>query len=605
MKRINILYLAAVAALTGCSSDDFLGTQITEVQPLEEEISFGSKTTNVTRATPAATDHDKLGNQFNVYGVKSLTAGDPAVTTYKQVFNDYGLWYIQGSQSASNQKGWEYVHNVNDAAVTPNAAGNELGADIVRQQITKDQTIKYWDFSANDYWFYAISAANDKTSEPAVETYTWKVGTADAVSGGEGKVTSCVIEGVSEDNSVYYADAVQHVKKNNGQGTNIFAQNTVPNQADASSTNPEIVTFTFKRLQSKVRIGFYETVPGYAINDVKFYYETAENKLSKDGKVNFLTTSAPSATPLTKGFQPAKTDYTITYDYNYAIPGKAKLTSKETQFSSGKTFGNLNYAVARDLDADSQNEYYMGESANSPTWAVASDVVSHTESVSAHSPYTGSTKGHYWYVLPNETQYAQFKVKVDYTLTALDDSKETIHVTGAEAVVPEKYCHWMGNTAYTYIFKISDNTNGTTGTPDDPDDPSHPSDPAGLYPITFDACVEDVLENTEETITEVATPSITTYAVGSDVTGNNEYAVGNVIVLSAEGATASKWELCSHTGALTEQEAKLLDETNKLTWQAVTDAKFTVIEAMKGKWVIVRMTYDTNKHAYKVIKIKA
>ncbi len=104
-------------------------------------------------------------------------------------------------------------------------------------------------------------------------------------------------------------------------------------------------------------------------------------------------------------------------------------------------------------------------------------------------------------------------LKVDYTLLSTDGSTETITVTGANAKVPKEYASWKSGYAYTYIFKISQNTNGLTN-------PS--AGPAGLWPITFDAVVmNDEVDGVQETITTVATPSITTYAKGVVVTGNN------------------------------------------------------------------------------------
>lgn len=97
-------------------------------------------------------------------------------------------------------------------------------------------------------------------------------------------------------------------------------------------------------------------------------------------------------------------------------------------------------------------------------------------------------------------------IKCDYTLTAEDGHGETINVTGATAAIPAAYSKWEPNTRYTYLFKISENTNGTTGGSDDP---------AGLYPITFDAAVTEMTDKTEGTTTTFTAPSITTYQKGS------------------------------------------------------------------------------------------
>ena len=115
---------------------------------------------------------------------------------------------------------------------------------------------------------------------------------------------------------------------------------------------------------------------------------------------------------------------------------------------------------------------------------------------------------------------------IDYTLEAIDGSGEEIKIYGAKAFVPAVYTKWLPNFAYTYIFKISDNSNGWTSTTS--------TDPKGLYPITFDAVVVDSEENTQTTITTVATPSITTYQKGHVYSASNEY-----IVPTTPNATAA------------------------------------------------------------------
>ena len=122
-----------------------------------------------------------------------------------------------------------------------------------------------------------------------------------------------------------------------------------------------------------------------------------------------------------------------------------------------------------------------------------------------------SDKG-YFTVLPtpSATTATPIIIKCDYTLTAEDLSGETIKVTGATAAIPAAYSKWEPNTRYTYLFKISENTNGTTGGSDDP---------AGLYPITFNAAVTEMTDKTEGTTTTFTAPSITTYQKGS-VEGN-------------------------------------------------------------------------------------
>ena len=124
-------------------------------------------------------------------------------------------------------------------------------------------------------------------------------------------------------------------------------------------------------------------------------------------------------------------------------------------------------------------------------------------------------------------------------MESIDGSGEVIEVKNAKAQIPLIYTQWKSGFAYTYLFKISDKTDGRTGNydPTKPDtDPynSDPNDPAGLYPITFDAVVvNSEADQTQETITTVSTPSITTYQKGSAVVNNDEYKVnGNDIFVT-------------------------------------------------------------------------
>ena len=124
------------------------------------------------------------------------------------------------------------------------------------------------------------------------------------------------------------------------------------------------------------------------------------------------------------------------------------------------------------------------------------------------------------------------ELRIDYTLESNDGTGEEITVYGAKAFVPAIYSTWKPNYAYTYIFKISDKSNGTTGEVDTNGDPT---DPEGLKPITFDAIVVDVTEELQQTITSVSTNSITTYADGAIV---NEYTASKPIYVSISNTTS-------------------------------------------------------------------
>lgn len=142
----------------------------------------------------------------------------------------------------------------------------------------------------------------------------------------------------------------------------------------------------------------------------------------------------------------------------------------------------------------------------------------------------------YQNVLPSEGAASAITLRIDYKLTSVDGSKETINVKGATATVPAEYTEWKSGFAYTYIFKISQDTNGSTG-----------GSSTGLTAISFDAVVvDDEANGFQETITTVSDNSITTYGYKDNkvTTGGNEYADGSdiyaTVYVPAAGETAAK-----------------------------------------------------------------
>ena len=75
------------------------------------------------------------------------------------------------------------------------------------------------------------------------------------------KTAAYTFTGTADDLSkCYIADLVTVKKKNEDKGT----------YGDKGAYGDPVV-LTFRSLGTKVRIGIYETVPGYSVRDVKFY----------------------------------------------------------------------------------------------------------------------------------------------------------------------------------------------------------------------------------------------------------------------------------------------------------------------------------------------
>ena len=516
----------AIAALAACSDDFAEAPPVVTPAPEDQQVPilFSTVGQGITRADfRGAEAAEKLGNKFVVFGYKGSATKTPGPT----VFDNYVVTYKENTAytTESNTRNWEYV-------------GQERIKHAIDNGVTQ-QAIKFWDYSQAQYDFIAWSTGkvtpiyegtpdNGEVLVSAIkpETSTDPAG-----------LKAFTMEGKAKDLEQCYITDIVTVKKD-GSGTGKYG---------------ETVTLKFRSLGSKVRIGIYETIPGYSVKDVKFYSAAASNDADADPKLFTVTANDI----FTEG------KYTIYYptvdvakdveDYNYA---HVKFAGTGTQ-STVVDFAGLKYTTREDGEKETGNKY-LGRTSNGATFA-------------------GEAEGNYYtQYLPNEGG-SSLNLRVDYTLESIDGSGETILVRGATAQVPDIYTKWKAGYAYTYLFKISDKTNGHTGTydPTKPDDTTVNSDPAGLYPITFDAVVvNDEEDATQETITLVSTPSITTYQKGSKVVDNNEYlaATGDIYVTVNDGEKESTPDLSNAKLQPLKDKAKLYTLVAGKTEADVVDA---------------------------------
>lgn len=451
------LFIAASAlALASCSSEDFVGTEGGNVENgANKAINFAGETGKTTRAANGnkvgADAADLLGKKFYVLGTKG-TLPDYSPTKNK-VFDNYQVeWGANTAGTTSdNTNDWKYA-GLNFVALNQNHNGTY-------------QTIKYWDYSVPQYDFIAYSVGKNTLVTDKNELVENKVlGTTIVTPNAENnkKYTSYSLKAKTIDDlkECYYTDVTTVEKGSYGQP----------------------VKFTFKNLTARVRVAFYETVPGYSVKGLEFYkddntarsediskntnatlYTTGENKLAKNGEI---LVTYPVVGQTEKGKQ--------TKGYNKAIVAVTQASDKE---ESTLELGTVNY-----------NTEFLAKTAKEATMAGK------------------ETDSYYTAVLPTEANGKPLTLRMNYTLVSDDGSNEEIKVYGAKAVIPASYTQWQPNFAYTYIFKISDNTNGATSTED--------KTPEGLFPITFDAVVADIdnVDFNHESITTVSTPSVTTYA---------------------------------------------------------------------------------------------
>ena len=524
MKKLQFLLAAAAITFAGCSSDSYLGDEEFALsQETTGAIGFGSNANRMLRATKnTGTTAEMLDGQFKVYGVK-----DAGSSKFADVFKDYVVWSANGTTTSNPDADWEYVGGT---TVTYGEAATPLGAE---------QYIKYWDYSAANYHFVAGSPVANFTY---AKNANGDIATA-TVTGLAGHINPNPTTGAADPittNPVYIADPVN-----------------VPKSAYQQDVN-----FQFKRQQTFVRVGFFETIPGYSVTEIKFYpYESGAWGTTAADNITLASTTADYFMGSNNG--------TATITYDWSVPTYTFVNDGSTMTKQKNWFGG---ALGTGIT--------MGKTSTAPSWGTDKDM----------------DGNHYFTVIPSPSALTAqpLLIKCDYVLTADDGKGEKIKVSGATAAIPAAFCKWNPNTSYTYLFKISDNTNGTTGTPG--------TDPEGLFPITFDAAVIAEIDGTQQgTITTVSTPSITTYQEGSVTDQGIKYKKNKPIYFTAQndetGVLNTLSELSSVVGYV--EVYKLDGEKTEADLQlsAPTSGKVgTHVVTTEGTYNNV--TLPANQHAY-------
>jgi hypothetical protein len=537
---MNKFFIAAASALAlaSCSSDDFLGEiQGNEQNGATSAINFGGDTGKITRATETgATAAGLLENNFVVVGFKGSKTD--AANNENYAFDHYNVNFKDDSafSTESNRAGWEYVNqDMNVKGTKPAASLAQGGAS--------QQTIKYWDHSCKSYDFIAFSMGKkDAASEYATPTHVDKDNLATAaytLSGNVNTLSECYISDMKT--------------------------------VEEKDYNKTSVSMSFRHLASKVRMALFEIVPGYVISDVKFYTDTEATSTTTNPEGTLIGKFNNSGT-LTVYFPTTGIVNKDKKDYNKAhVKFTASTTAGETGVLNHKGFGAVNYNNQAE-GTISAGTTYLSQNAATPS-------------------YCGTG---YQNVLPSEGAASAITLRIDYKLTSVDGSNETINVKGATATVPAQYTEWKSGYAYTYIFKISQDTNGSTG-----------GTSTGLTAISFDAVVvDDEANGLQETITTVSDNSFTTYGYKDNkvTTNGNEYVNGTdiyaTVYVPAAGETAAKtvapqklYTVTLESGATqTINEASVANALVKGTNDAT--AKTWTVTDYAGKKMVVTETAD-------------
>lgn len=147
---IGLSGLIGLGGLTSCSSEQ--PEELQEPPVMETAIAFAADEQQEATVTRAATSlQDKEVYEFKVWGYKNMTYNDnDGYGGLQTVMNGYTVKWTANSAATTttNSCGWEYVNQ------------QPIGEE--------EQTIKYWDWSAKAYRYFAMTGtytANDAYTE--------------------------------------------------------------------------------------------------------------------------------------------------------------------------------------------------------------------------------------------------------------------------------------------------------------------------------------------------------------------------------------------------------------------------------------------------------
>ena len=557
MKKVLIL---ACAALTACTNDIDLGPNKEQVETLSNAIGFQMAKKNMTTTKGTQTLQSQYHYNFGVWGYKASTGtGAPLIMDN----------YLVGYMDETRQKGYYMTDDkqttLGDAANSKDGesqwAYEKLGSsdytydgpdgyykkstDTRYMSNIENQYLRYWDLSAATTNFYAYAPYVNKTATSTT--------------------------GVTFDNNtktMTFPDGSIEAGYNPTDNEYMYAAEQVK-----SADYGKDVSLVFKRLNSKINIKFYEDIAGYQVQILNLSDTYNEGVYAKPAK----RTGTAGAYTYTAGKLMTKTGVTITFDET-TLDGTPSDWQTTVSYQSNKslkfTAPAAKIGETKDAATPSTTTYY----------AIPKKEIAFA---------TGADE---------DLKDVGFTFHVTYKL--ISDTGEEIKVNDATVFVPAENCEWQCNKAYTYIFKITKNSNGSTdpSKPINPDDPKPDTDKA-LYPIVFDGCTVADYENvtaTDHVITDGtfnyyltlsastlskatgATP-ITVNAYKTDGTNNTFATDGELTITNASGDDKkSDFTITTSTSAApTISTTTAANDTYTLKYTSGTKvlvAKFTVTD---------------------------
>lgn len=521
MKKILFFSLLAGMALAGCTNDELVNDNAFGGD--NDCIRFTYHSSNMTRA-------EKLQNTHYEFGVFANNGGT-VMNNYLVAYGENALYngFIGGATTygdpTSQVDGLSYwfYESLGKTDGTYNKT--------IYNTPDNDQDLKFWDKSKENYTFWAYapytSTVDDYAGHNAVRVA--RSGDEFTFKGLSSFYTTPVTQIATANTAYADTKGFANAEYNNemiNYNEALYAKTTY-NKGQYGTDVP----FNFKHINAKVNLKFYSDVKGYNVEIIDAVPTTLPGtgtltptpargiQLSPSTTLQSwtkMTTTQPKKLPLyyekTGGVKVTTTTGSeavtavgngngkVSNNLVFELPGvtigttSASATASPTTLYVLPNHDGTNY-ITVDEGGSRATEDWMGDACT----------------VGGVSTFNGGVASTH---VADSTGYT---LHLSYELIPTDGSA-SMKIYDARVFVPASACKWEAGKAYTYVFKITKNSNGTTdpkaeedpATPGEPyvdvTDPRVPNTPA-LQPIVFDGVTvtdyEDVTVNPEFPITEM------------------------------------------------------------------------------------------------------
>lgn len=463
MKKSIFLAVAAVA-MTACSNDVDLGMKDANKQTADNAIGFEVLNSNMSRAQNL---QDTKHYNFGVFGYKDA-ASNPAIMVnylvgYMDKTNKKGYYMTTTNQTtngdapgtddgksmwAYEKLGYSEYKYTGTEGYYKNGCDDPNNNDVFYMSNWETQFLHYWDHATDWTNFYAYAPYFNKGTGSSQVTF----------DNGSHKMTfpaGYITDGYDDPSKYEFLYAATNVARGNYNND---------------------VQLSFKHINSKINITFWEEIEGYKVTMMNLISAPNAIGISAAPSIGDTGTGTP-----TYAYGEVYNKAGATLVFGSANNNTGAATVKPSNFTSTEKYSGVNKSET----GFNSNEYLKFNAPTAPFIATSRDVAK-TGDPGTNLNYSTTT----YYAIPKKNNTG-LMFHVSFVLTN-EQTNETITVQNATVYVPSTNCNWEAGKRYIYIFKITKNATGETGDPGTivPGDPT-PGTQA-LYPIVFDGIqVED------------------------------------------------------------------------------------------------------------------